>query len=72
MRPRELLPLTRRIGTEVLEPEARSPGITRHVVKNFEDDGVRYFAKHVPAHDADRLLGYAEKADNPAHAPGLL
>ena len=66
MRPRELLPLTRRIGTEVLELEARSPGMTRHVVKNFGDDGVRYFAKHAPTRDAARLVGYAKKADSPA------
>ena len=66
MRPKELLPLTRRIGTEVLELEAKSPGLTKHVVKNFGDDGVRYFAKHVPANDATRLVGYAGRADNPA------
>ena len=72
MRPRELLPLTRRIGTEVLELEARSPGMTRHVVKNFGDDGVRYFAKHVPAQDAARLMGYAGKADSPATRQMLL
>jgi hypothetical protein len=72
MRPRELLPLTRRIGTEVLELEARSPGMTRHVVKNFGDEGVRYFAKHVPAHDATRLMGYAGKADRPATRGMLL
>ena len=72
MRPRELLPLTRRIGTEVLELEARSPGMTWHVVKNFGDDGVRYFAKHVPAQDAARLMGYAGKADSPATRQMLL
>ena len=72
MRPRELLPLTRRIGTEVLELEAKSPGITRHVVKNFGDDGVRYFAKHVPTRDAARLVGYVEKADSPATRRMLL
>ena len=72
MRPKELLPLTRRIGTEVLELEARSPGMTRHVVKNFGDDGVRYFAKRVPADDATRLVGYAEKADSPATRRMLL
>jgi hypothetical protein len=39
--------------------------MTRHVVKNFGDDGVRYFAKHVPTQDASRLMGYAGKADSP-------
>ena len=57
---------TRRIGTEVFELEARSPGMARHVVKNFGDDGVRYFAKHAPTRDAARLVGYAKKADSPA------
>jgi hypothetical protein len=66
MRPKGLLPLTRRIGTEVLQVEAKAPGLAKHVVKNFGDDGVRYFGKHVPAGDATRLIGYAEKADSPA------
>ncbi len=72
MRPRELLPLTRRIGTEVLQVEAKAPGLTVHVVKNFGDDGVSYFAKHVPADDATRLIGYAEKAESPAVRKALL
>jgi hypothetical protein len=66
MRPQELLPMTRRIGAEVLELEAKSPGLAKHVVKNFGDDGVRHFAGHVPANDATRLVGYANRADNPA------
>lgn len=66
MRSKELLPLARRIGSDVLRLEARSPGIAKHVVKSFGDDGVRYFAKHVPAVDASRLIGYAGRANTPA------
>lgn len=72
VRPKELLPLTRRIGTEVLELEAKSPGMTKHVVKNFGDDCVRYFAKNVPAKDATRLIGYAGRADTQATRQMLL
>ncbi len=64
--PDELLPFTRRIGTEVLELEARSPGLTRYVVKDFGDNSVKYFAKNIMNHDATRLIGYAERADTPA------
>ena len=72
MHPQELLPLTRRIGTEVLQIEAKAPGLAKQVVQKFGDDGVRYFGKHVPAGDATRLVGYAEKADSPATQQMLL
>ncbi|MEA1969249.1 MAG: hypothetical protein U9N77_13670 [Thermodesulfobacteriota bacterium] len=72
MHPRELLPLTRRIGTEVLQIEAKAPGLAKQVVRNFGDDGVRYFGKHVPAGDATRLVGYAKKADSQAARQMLL
>jgi len=72
MRPQELLPMTRRIGTEVLELETKAPGLPGHVVRNFGDDGVRYFARQVPLKDASRLLGYAEKADSAATRQMLL
>lgn len=72
MHPQELLPLTRRIGTEVIQIEAKAPGLAKQVVRNFGDDGVRYFGKHVPAGDATRLVGYAEKADSTATRQMLL
>ena len=66
MHTRELLPLTRRIGTGVLQLESKVPGLAKHVVKNFGDNGIGYFAKHVPAKDATRLVGFARRADTPA------
>lgn len=66
MRPDELLPLTRRIGTEVLELEAKNPGIASHVVAQFGDDAVKHLAQHASPSDLSRLAGYAAKADSPA------
>lgn len=72
MRTDELLPLARRMGPEVLEIEARSPGLARHVVGQFGDDAIRYFARSVPQADASKLLGYAAKADSPGTRALLL
>jgi len=62
----ELIPLTRRIGTEVLELEARTPGIAEKVVEHFGDDAVRQLARNASPDDLTKLTGYAAKADSPA------
>ena len=61
----DLIPLTRRIGSEVLEFEVRNPGLTMRVVSEFGDDAVKALA-NTPPDDVSRLLGYAAKADSPA------
>jgi hypothetical protein len=72
IRPHELLPLTRRIGTEVLEIEAKNPGLAKKVVEHFGDDAVKHLAKNAPPEDIAKLAGFAAKADNPATKKLLL
>jgi hypothetical protein len=72
LRPGELLPLARRIGPEALELEARVSGLPVHVSQQFGDDAVRYFAVQVPAKDATRLVGLAQRADSQATRELLL
>ncbi|MCX7698033.1 MAG: hypothetical protein N2114_01010 [Candidatus Goldbacteria bacterium] len=62
----ELMPLTRRIGTEVLELESKKPGITEKIVEHFGDDGVKYLARNASPDDLTKLTGYAAKADSEA------
>lgn len=62
----DILPLARRVGAEVLELEARTPGLAAKVFATFGDDAGRLVAKNVPTEDLPRLLSYAEKADTPA------
>ncbi|MCX6985549.1 MAG: hypothetical protein NT118_12500 [Lentisphaerae bacterium] len=64
VRTEELLPLARKIGPEVLEMEAKAPGITKVLAQDFGDDAVRYLAKNAPAEDLTRLAGYARRADS--------
>ena len=60
----ELLPLTRKLGTSVLQIEAKTPGLTKHIIKSFGNDSVKYFAREVPSRDMTKLLGYASRADS--------
>ena len=60
-----LLPLTRRVGVDALELEARTPGLAAKVFTAFGDDGGKTLAKTVPTEDVPRLLSYAERADTP-------
>ena len=62
----ELLPLTQRIGVEVLEIEAKNPGLAKTIVKYFGDDAVKHLAKNAPPQDIAKLVGMAAKADSPA------
>jgi hypothetical protein len=62
----ELLPLTRRIGTEVLEIEAKNPGLAKTLATHFGDDAVRNLARKAPPEDIAKLAGLATKADSPA------
>ena len=62
----DLMPLAKRIGPEVLEIEARTPGMAARLVRKFGDDAVKTLAKH--PEDTTRLVGYAAKADSPETA----
>jgi hypothetical protein len=68
----ELLPLVRRVGTEALELEAKSPGLSARVFRVFGDDAGKALARNVPAEDIPRLLRYAEKADSPGTRKALM
>lgn len=62
----DLMPLARRIGPEVLQIEAHSPGMAVQIAEKFGDDAVKLLAKQ--PQDTTRLLGYAAKADSPETA----
>jgi hypothetical protein len=68
----ELVPLCRRVGPEILEVEARHPGMAGRIASVFGDDTLRLFATHVAPTDAPRLLRGLEKADSPATRRALL
>ncbi|HOG52138.1 MAG TPA: hypothetical protein PKY10_16235 [Lentisphaeria bacterium] len=67
----DLVPLAKRLGPTVLDLEVKTPGISRRLVATFGDDAIQRLA-HAPATDLPRLVGYAQKADNPATAKMLL
>ena len=68
----ELIPLTRRIGGEVLELEAKRPGMSRDVIRQFGENSIKFFAKNVSDADAARMLSYARRADTPSTRKLLL
>lgn len=72
LNPEELVPLSRRVGVEAIELEAKVPGQAKHVFELFGDDGGRYVAKSVPTEDLPRLIKYGEKADSDATRRALL
>ncbi|NMA45881.1 MAG: hypothetical protein GX945_04900, partial [Lentisphaerae bacterium] len=67
----DLVPLAKRLGPTVLDLEVKAPGISRRLVATFGDDAIKQLT-HAPAADLPRLVGYAQKADNPATAKMLL
>lgn len=72
LNPEELLPLSRRVGVEALELEAKVPGQASNVFRLFGDDGGKYVAKNVPTEDLPRLIKYGEMADSDATRRALL
>ena len=67
----ELLPLTRRVGEDVLVLESKVPGAAMSAVRIFGDEGIPMLAGHSPE-NISRFLGYAAKADSPATGKLLL
>ena len=61
----DLVPLTRKMGLNVLRLEATSSGLTRQLAARYGDDMVRTFVRTVDPGDAGRVAGYMAKADTP-------
>ena len=72
LNPEELVPLSRRVGVEAIELEAKAPGQAKHVFELFGDDGGRFVAKSVQTEDLPRLIKYGEMADSDATRRALL
>lgn len=60
----QMLPLTKRVGLDALELEAKVPGMSTHAFQVFGDDAGKVLAKSIPTQDIPRLVTYAEKADS--------
>ncbi len=67
----EMIPLVKKHGIELLEIEAKAPGVGRELVKQFGDDTVKALAK-APVDDLGKLAGLAKRADSPATKKMLL
>jgi hypothetical protein len=67
-----MLPLTKRVGVEALELEAKVPGQAARAFEIFGDDVCKSLAKSIPTEDLPRLLKYGEKADTAATKDLLL
>ena len=67
-----LLPLAKKIGPEVIELEAKAPGLSNKIFQAFGEQGVRDIATHVPAKDITKLLHFGEMADSKATRELLL
>jgi hypothetical protein len=68
----QMLPLTKRVGVEALELEAKVPGQAAHAFELFGDDAGKALAKSIPTEDLPRLVKYGEKADSAATKDLLL
>jgi len=72
LNPAELVPLSRRVGIEAIELEAKVPGQSGNAFRLFGDDGGRYVATKVETEDLPRLIKYGEMADSDATRRALL
>ena len=62
----ELLPLTRRVGVDAIELEAKAPGQAIKVYRLFCDDAGKAVATTVRTEDIPRIIKYGEVSDNDA------
>ena len=60
----DLMPIAKRVGPDFMTLEGKVPGLGSKIVQTFGDDAVKGLSK-APADDIAKLIGYAEKADNP-------
>jgi hypothetical protein len=67
-----MLPLTKRVGIEALELEARVPGQAAHAFEVFGDDAGKALGRSIPTEDLPRFIKYGEKADSAATKELLL
>lgn len=57
----ELMPLARQFGGELIEAEAKAPGVGRRLFEVFGKEEGGRLAREVPASDLPRLIRYGEK-----------
>jgi hypothetical protein len=62
----DLVPMTRRLGNNVLRLEAKAPGLPRMLATRYSDDIASSFVRSVRPNDATRTAGFLAKADGPA------
>ncbi|MBT3378618.1 MAG: hypothetical protein HN406_23625 [Lentisphaerae bacterium] len=67
-----LVPMTRRLGKNVLRLEAKAPGLPRMLATRYSDDIASSFVRSVRPNDATRTAGFLAKADGPATRTLLL
>lgn len=68
----KLLPLAKKIGPEVIELEAKAPGLSYKIFQAFGEQGVRDISTIVPAKDLTKLSHFGEMADSKATRQLLL
>jgi len=68
----DLVPMTRRLGHDVLRLEAKAPGLPRMLGARYSDDVMRSFVRTVHPDDATKAAGFLGKADGPATQALLL
>ena len=66
LHPEKYLPLCRQFGDDILRIEAKAFSAAPKVAQHFGNDGVRYFANHVPPAIIPKLTGLAARAESPA------
>jgi hypothetical protein len=68
----DLVPMTRRLGKNILRLEARAPGLPRVLATRYSDDIASSFVRSVRPNDATRTAGFLAKADGPTTRALLL
>jgi len=68
----DLVPMTRRLGHNVLRLEAKAPGLPNMLTTRYSDDIMRSFVRTVRPDDATKVAGFLGKTDGPATRSLLL
>lgn len=62
----DLVPMTRRLGHNVLRLEAKAPGLPNMLTARYSDDIMRSFVRTVRPDDATKVAGFLGKTDGSA------
>ena len=57
-----LMPLAKKFGPEIVELEAKAPGVHSLVIKHYGPESLELFARKIPSSDITHLLQLAERA----------